>query len=237
MMHTNQQNEKIEAIVLRSQDYQERHRIISLYSPKGLITMIVKNISKKNTRLICLTSVFTYGEYLFSESKSSLLRFIDGSVIDEHLMLRSNFRFIQTAAQLSHFILATQLPNHSAPPLFLLYKSYLKQAFSFLNPTPLLTSFQLKLLHHEGLFLPSSTCLHCPNPSIQINEHGESVCSQHHSPHLPSFDNTEWDLLCQLYSAQSFSFLKTLSVSPPFAEKIDFLFKSILRLEDKSNPS
>ena len=37
------QEEKIEGIVLRSQDYQERHRIITLFSPQGLISLIVKS--------------------------------------------------------------------------------------------------------------------------------------------------------------------------------------------------
>src|SRR5579862_3366288 len=143
--------EKTEGIVLRSQDYNERHRIITLFSPLGLISLIVKNISRKNASLLTLTTPFSHGEYLYSQGRSDLFKYHDGSLLDDHLGLRQNLKSLQAAGVLANAILTSQMAGKPAPALFALYKSYHKQVCHFDDPSPLIASFILKLLKHEGL--------------------------------------------------------------------------------------
>ena len=79
-----------EALVLRSMEYKERQRIITLFTPQGLMSVIIKGISLKKPHLLSLTSPLCLGEFHFSQGKSDLFYFRDGTVIDEHLHLRNH---------------------------------------------------------------------------------------------------------------------------------------------------
>lgn len=219
--------EKTEGIVLRSQDYKERHRIITLFSPHGLISLIVPSISRKNARLLTLTTPFTHGEYIFRRGRSDLLRFHDGTLISDHLCLRQNLKSLQAAGALASAILSSQMADKPAPALFALYKSYHGQVASFDDPAPLLASFYLKLLKHEGLLSISPFCASCDTSAHTLHD-GESFCRPH-SPHdaLP-FSPAEWETLLALDNAMQFSALRSLSLPPAFSQKIHTIFHSRL---------
>ncbi len=197
--------EKFEGIVLRSQDYQERHRIITLFSEAGIVTLIVKNISRKNARMLSLSTVFTHAEYLVKRSRGEMYTFADATLIDEHLSLRGSLASIQTAASLTQAILSSQLPGKTSPALFHLYKSYLKQIPAFPDPSSLLASFQIKLLKHEGLLAPSEE-----------------------SPYATRFSPEDWRIVKALHLVQQFSQLRTLAIPPSISTKITTLFQESL---------
>ncbi len=211
MYYCAMQEEKTEGIVLRSQDYNERHRIITLFSPLGLISLIVKNISRKNARLLTLTTPFSHGEYLYSEGRSDLFKYHDGSLLDDHLDLRQNLKSLQTAGALANAILASQMAGKPAPALFALYKTYHKQVCNFDDPAPLVASFTLKLLKHEGLLSLSSDCAKCEIISAHFLHQGESFCSQHAEPDAMPFSAAEWEMLLALERAKQFSELRTIA--------------------------
>jgi DNA repair protein RecO (recombination protein O) len=220
--------EKTEGIVLRSQDFKERDRIITLFSPQGLISLIVKSISRKNARLLSLTTPFSHGEFIYRQSSSELFRFHDGTVLDDHLILRQNLKSLQTAGALANAILSSQMAGKPAPALFVLYKFYHKQISHFADPAPLLASFYLKLLKHEGLLSISSHCASCEKKTAHLLYNGESMCSQHNIQDAMHFSSSEWETLLSLDGAQQFSALRTLSLSPLFSQKINALFFSRL---------
>ncbi len=142
--------EKIEGIVLRSQEYREKSRIISVYTPtNGLIQMVLKKIS--SPRLMTLSTPFTHAEFHYQKGTSQLLRFLEGSPIDENLLLRKNFNSLQVAGQMTAALLYLLLPESPDPLLYALYKTYLKRIPTFESTKLLLASFYLKLLQHEAL--------------------------------------------------------------------------------------
>lgn len=218
--------ESIEGIVLRSLDYKETHRIITLFTPDGLLSLIVRRISRKNTRLLSLTTPFCHGEYHFHKGKSELLSFRDGSILDDHFSLRNSLKSLQTAGSLASAILSSQLPGKPAPALFFLYKAYHKQASHFKNPDALIASFYLKLLKHEGLLTLSTHCAHCQNPKPLLLQEGESLCHQHSTTSSFQFSPSEWDLLLALDNSTQFSALANLLLPPPLLPKIHALFLS-----------
>lgn len=220
--------EKTEGIVLRSQDFKERHRIITLFTPQGLISLIVKNISRKNSRLLSLTTPFCHGEYHYRRNNSELLHFHDGAIIDEHLNLRQSYGILQAAGTLANAILTSQMPDKPAPALFALYKSYHKQVPCFTDPTNLIASFYLKLLKHEGLLSITSHCARCEETPARLLDNGESLCSQHHTEGGLLFSSSEWETLLFLDNAQHFSNLRTLNIPPFLFQKISSLFNSRL---------
>jgi DNA repair protein RecO (recombination protein O) len=144
--------EKVEGIVLRSLPYREQEKILTLFTAeRGLISLIVKKISKKSSHLLALSSLFCQGEFLYEKGNSDLYRFLDGSLLDEHLFLRQNWRYLEAASKLTKALLHSQLPGKPAPHLYALFISYLRQIPHFEEPLGLFASFYLKLLHHEGV--------------------------------------------------------------------------------------
>lgn len=191
--------EKHEGLVLRSIDYKDRQKIITLYTPtRGLISLIVKNITRKKSHLLTLTSPFTKAEYHFLIGKSDLYTFCDGTPLATHNNLRENLSHLQSATTLLKALLSSQLPGKPAPALYVLALTYLKHLPSFTNPETLSASFLLKLLMHDGHLNPA----HKENP----------------------FTQAEWDTLIPLLSARTLQPLRDLPPSPLLNQKIEIFF-------------
>ncbi len=139
---------KTEGIVLHSFDFKENQKIVTLFTEDaGKICLIMT----KKTGNLGLTTPFSKGEYIYTKGKSDLYRFYDGTVLDNHILLRSSLVHLQAAGELTNAILRSQMPTKPAPLLYALLKTYLFQIPGFPDPTPLLCSFYLKLLKHEGI--------------------------------------------------------------------------------------
>jgi DNA repair protein RecO len=144
--------EKAEGVVLRSFPFRERQRILTLFThERGLISLIMNNLSKKDMHLLGLTHLFCRGEFLYVKGNSDLYRFSDGTLLDHHLFLRQDWRYLDTVSKCAHLLLKSQLPGKPAPHLYELFIAYLRQLPYFPEPSPLLASFYVKLLHHEGV--------------------------------------------------------------------------------------
>lgn len=144
--------EKHEGLVLRSIDFRDRQKILTLFTPTmGIVSLIVKGINRKKSHLLTLTSPFTCGEYLFRVSRSTLYTFRDGTPLKTHNELRDNLDHIEAATLLVKALLTSQLPEKPAPDLYALTLTYLGLLSTVENPAAITSSFLLKLLKHEGL--------------------------------------------------------------------------------------
>jgi len=223
------QEERTHGVVLRCLDYRERERIITLFTPFGLISLIVKGIQPRSSHLLILTTLFCEGEFLFKKGRSDLYSFIDGSVVDAHLLLRTQLPFVQTAGALAKTILSSQFNGKASLALYQLFCCYLKQIPSFATPASLIASFQLKLLSHEGLLSLTPLCNQCQDkPSSHLSA-GESLCKEHASIYSLSFSQEEFSELLKLHSAKQLSHLRTLTPSASLLQKVDLLFNTTVR--------
>jgi DNA repair protein RecO (recombination protein O) len=218
-------SEKTEGIVLRSLDYKDTQRIITVFTPLGLVSLIVKGISKRSLSLLTLSSLFCQGEFVFKRGKGELLHFLDGSVIDAHLALRKRLPSLEGAGQLAQSILSSQLIGKSSYDLYQLFCFYLKQIPFFESPLSLVSSFQLKLLTYEGLLSLSLQCNRCSEKRAQFLSKGESLCEAHPLEEGFSFSSEEWTQLIQLQQVKQFSALSSLVLSAHLHQKIAVFFK------------
>lgn len=144
--------EKSEGIVLRSIDYQDKQKIITLFTPEaGLMSLFMRRISPRNLALLSLATPFSQAEFHYTKGRSDLYGFRDGTLIEGNLHLRGSLSHLQTAGELVQTILLSQLPGKPAPALYALLTTYIKHIPQFEDPSPLIASFYLKVLHHEGL--------------------------------------------------------------------------------------
>lgn len=218
-------DEKHEGLVLRSIDYKDQQKIITLFTPtRGLISLIVKGINRKRAHLLTLTSPLTQAEYHFTIRRSDLYSFQDGTPINTHNNLRNNLRHLQTAVGFAEVLLASQFPGKPSPALYQLVLTYLKHLPSFADPSALKASFLLKLLKHDGHLSLTDHCSHCDSPSAYYS-HGESFCRTHSPSYGTLLSTQEWATLFTLTEARTIPQLQELIVEPGLMQKIEKFFK------------
>lgn len=218
------QEERIEGIVLRSMEYKEQERIITLFTGEGLLNLIVKGISRKKPSLLSLTTPFCRAEFVYARKNSDLLKFLDGTILDEHLLLRHQLSHLKAAGCLAQAILFSQLPEKPSPLLYALFSSYLKHVTHFQDPSGLIASFHLKMLSCEGLISLTEHCSLCP-AAAQCLEKGESFCLSHAPTSSHFFSSEEWDYLNFLAKSRRFSDLQHPSSHSEIYNKILTYFK------------
>ena len=221
--------EKTEGIVLRSQDYKERHRIITLFSPHGLISLIVKSISRKNARLLSLTTPFCHGEYIYRQgSPSSSVSMTAPSSMTTLLCAKASIPCKPPAA-LANAILTSQMPGKPAPALFALYKSYHKQVShsTILRPcSPVFTSSSLSM---KAFFPSLPTARGARKRRRAFSFKGKASAAHTSTPPMPYLLPPQNGSSCfSLDEAQQFSTLRTAPLPPSLLQKIQTLFLSRL---------
>lgn len=169
-------------LVLRSIDYRDRQKIVTLFTPEGLFSFIIKGLNPKKPQLLQLTTPLTLAEYELKETRGELYRFVDGTPHTSHPSLRSSYATLEAGLTIAGHLLSTQLPGKPAPALYQLTLSYLANLPR--DPATLLASFRIKLLKHEGLLNLSPNCLYCDRPALFLSR-GESTCDKHRSGSMP----------------------------------------------------
>lgn len=218
-------DEKHEGLVLRSIDYKDQQKIITLFTPtRGLISLIVKGINRKRAHLLTLTSPLTQAEYHFTIRRSDLYSFQDGTPINTHNNLRSNLSHLQTAVGFAEALLDSQFPGKPSPALYQLVLTYLKHLPNFTDPSALKASFLLKLLKHDGHLSLTEHCSHCDSPAAYYSQ-GETYCRTHAPPYSTLLSQQEWEILIALTEARMIPQLQALKLEPELMQKIEKFFK------------
>jgi len=198
------QLEKTEGITLRSMEYKERERILTLFTEeKGVISLILKGISRSRPHLLALSTPFCIADFHTLKGSSDLYRLHDATLKESLPELRRSFAHLSAAGEMVKNLLLSQMPEKRAPLLYRLLKSYLFRLPSFTDPTPVEVSFTLKLLLHEGLL--SLSC----------------------AP--PLFTSEEWSRLAPLACAARFSSLPAAPINPLLQDKIRTHFRETLQ--------
>lgn len=200
---------KCEGIVLKSYAFKEKERIIHLFTPDhGVIHLIAKHLSPKKPHRLNLTTPLCEGSYIFRKGKSHLYSLIDGSIFTLHLPLRQSLENLNLGGKMVRAVHATQLPEKPAPKLYYLLSAYLKKLP--LAPESIWTSFQLKLLKHEGRLL-------LEKPRVKLAE----------TSYI--WTNEEWNYLTLLSEGRNFSTLTAFTPPQSFQKRVDTLFSSFLK--------
>ena len=142
-----------EAIVLRSTQYKDSERIVTLLTKEsGILSVLAKRVSQKDLKVHSLTTPLHRGDYILTKGSSDLYKFKDGHILDTFVELRRSFLHLKTALELLDFVQKSQMPGEAAPLLYLLVSGYLNALKTTQNPSALKVSFILKLLKHEGIY-------------------------------------------------------------------------------------
>lgn len=108
---------RVEGIVIRSQDYGEGNKIITIYSKEtGKVGVMARGAKKLKSRHSAIAQLFTYAEFVFFRT-SGLGTLNHGETINSHHGLREDLNKAAAAAYLVEFL--DRLTADYEPNLFL----------------------------------------------------------------------------------------------------------------------
>jgi DNA repair protein RecO (recombination protein O) len=221
--------EKSLAIVLQSIDYQEKSKIIKVFTKEeGVISLIAKKSVLKNCNFFSITSPFCKTEIIYQKKSNNIYLLKEANIMDEHLFIRDKLSLITSACSMARAVLDTQFFRKKAESIFLLFESYLKNITCFSNPAILSTSFLLKILLYENLISPDFTCSVCCNKNAYHLHNGESLCEEHAPKFSFSFSEEEYKNILVLTFSKKYSDLQAIDLTHALQEKINHLFKDML---------
>lgn len=216
----------VEGIVLKAVPFKEYDKIITLFTlQEGLLSLFVRGSKRTSLQVAALTTPLTAAEYLYSPGKSSLGRFQEGSLLNQHFQLRESLSFLEAADQLSKAICASQWPGKPAPHLYFLFRTFLEKLPSTSSPSSLVASFFLKILKHDGVLQDHSFCSLCQSPlhdGFRIG--GERFCRTDAPSEALFFSSAEEKSLSFLTHSRSLATLASFGVDNDFFKKLSLLF-------------
>ncbi len=207
---------QIEAIVLQSIPFKEYDRILTLFSPQGMLKLIAKGRKKDYLHLNALTSPLTHGEFHYTQGRKDLHKLSEGSVLRQNLKIRDRYETLTTAEKMIRALFKSQWPGKAAPKLFSLFAQFLDHLPKSL-PETLYTVFLLKILRHEGVLELKAPLEACSR-----------LGGERHPPNQPPpsalpFTEEEEQLLTELSLSRSLSAC-SITIPNNFARKIETLF-------------
>ncbi len=173
---------KIEGIVIRSIDYGESNKIITIYSQEtGKIGLMARGAKKTNSRLSSISQLFTYGHFLYRSSKG-LGTLTQGEIISSFRSIREDlFKTAYSAYIVELLDKLTEDKQPSASLFSLLYNTlhYINDDY---DAEVLTFIFETKMLYVAGIAPQLDVCASCNQRrdrylAFSVKE-GGFLCSQ-----------------------------------------------------------
>lgn len=221
--------QKSEGVVLHALKYGDYDQILTVFTrEEGLIKLIVKG-AYRNQNKGSFTAPLTQAEFIYSKRQSSLFHCREKSVVNYHLSLRESLECLEGACAMVKSLQATQVELKPAPLVYELFTCYLDRLPHTLQVKNLVSSFQLKLLRHEGLFGLTPQCSLC---NIDLLTHyvvqGESFCETHKPLGNISLTPFEAQALFTMAFSRSLTLIEESEMDLNLKSKVDWLFESLI---------
>jgi len=216
-------------MTLRSYPFRDTSKILKVYTREhGLISLLIKGLSSKNTQKTSLCSSFTLAEFNFKKGKNDLHYFTESKILDLHLSFRESLSRIQAGMKICQTLLEMQEPEKKNELLFSLLVRFIKKMENTSYPRNYLHSFRLKALSLEGMINLSSCCTQCKNPAFYI-DFGECFCKKHTPCGAVSFSTEELAALFSLNYTKSFMEIEQVKLTSELEDKIERLYQTMLK--------
>lgn len=152
---------KVEGIVIRSMDYGEGHKIISVYTREaGRMSVMARGAKKLKSRHGAITQLFTYGQFVVYKS-GQMGTLNAGEIIDSHQKLREDLMKGAYAAYLAE--MAEKLTGEMEPNSMLFEQ--LLAAFKGIEegkpPYAISHIMEMKMLMLSGYLPELDQCVSC----------------------------------------------------------------------------
>ncbi|WP_347549553.1 DNA repair protein RecO [Pseudalkalibacillus hwajinpoensis] len=152
---------KVEGIVIRTVDYGETNKIITLYTREtGKVGVMARGAKKPKSRLSAVSQLFVYGQYLYRHT-SGLGGLNQGEIIDSFRSIRNDLFLTSYAAYAAELVDKLTEEQKSNPYLFEMLYQVLHALDEEKDPEVVLFIFELKMLRVAGITPQLDRCVNC----------------------------------------------------------------------------
>ncbi|MCA0986080.1 DNA repair protein RecO [Guptibacillus algicola] len=152
---------KVEGIVIRTVDYGETNKIITLYTREtGKVGVMARGAKKPKSRLSAVSQLFVYGHYLYQHT-SGLGDLNQGEAIDSFRSIRNDLFLTSYAAYAVELVDKLTEDKKPNPYLFETLYQVMHALDEEKDPEVVLFIFELKMLSVAGINPQLRCCVNC----------------------------------------------------------------------------
>lgn len=153
--------EKLEGIIIRTQDYGETHKIVTLFSKRlGKLAVIARGAKKPKSRMAAVSQAFIHGEYLIQLGRGMGVM-QQGEVIMSHRKIREDIvktAYVSYLAELTDKLIDEKKPNAF---IFEQLEASIAGIEEDKDPDVILMMYEMKLYALQGFQPILDHCIHC----------------------------------------------------------------------------
>lgn len=151
---------RVEGIIIRSMDYGEGNKIVTLCTEThGKIGIFVRGAKKPKSRHGAMVQPFTYGEYSFIRNGTGLGTLNQGEIIESNHKLREDVFLAAYAAYGCEMVDKALQENETGRFWFDQLKAFLSFLGEGRDPVVLTTLFEMKILQATGYSPQVDACI------------------------------------------------------------------------------
>ncbi|PTM59471.1 DNA repair protein RecO [Desmospora activa] len=153
---------KCEGIVIRTRDYGESHKVVTLFTQEqGKIAVMARGAKKTKSRLGAVTQPFTSGWFLCFSGSSGMATLSQAEIQRARYSLRSDLTLTAVAAYMTELLDRLTEEREVQPVLYSLLETTLDMLEEGADPDILTHIFELKVLEVGGYRPRLDGCVHC----------------------------------------------------------------------------
>jgi DNA repair protein RecO (recombination protein O) len=209
---------RVEGIVIRSMDYGEGNKIISLYTKQyGKVSVMARGVKKMKSRHSAITQLFTYGEFAYFKS-GQMGTLNDGEIVRSHHRLREDLHMAAYAAYLAELVDRMTEENDGSAYLFEQLNAGLDAMEDGKDAQITAHIFEMKMLSFAGYSPVLAECVSCggnaQDPVISVSM-GGLLCTACRSRDTAAMVVSEGTLkLLSLFTQMDLRRLGAVNVKP-----------------------
>lgn len=154
---------RVQGIVIRSMDYGEGNKILSIYTePAGKVGVMVRGAKKTNSRYAAVAQLLTHGDFVFFKSgKGQLGTLNQAELIDSHQKLREDLILAGYGAYLAELYEKLMPEEESSPMMFEQLKAGLEAIEGGKDGGVVAHAIEMKMLGLSGYMPQLEQCVSC----------------------------------------------------------------------------
>ncbi|MEX2414697.1 MAG: DNA repair protein RecO [Paenibacillaceae bacterium] len=153
---------RIEGIVIRSMDYGESNKIITLFTRDvGKVGVMVRGAKKMNSRHSAIAQLFTHGEFVFFKTGTQMGTLNHADIISSHHRLRADLILTAYSAYMAEMIDRILTDNEPNPFIYEQLKAALDSIEDGKDSQMITHLFEMKMLIQAGYAPNFDKCASC----------------------------------------------------------------------------
>ncbi|MBB3109010.1 DNA repair protein RecO (recombination protein O) [Paenibacillus phyllosphaerae] len=172
---------RVEGLVIRSTDYGEGNKIVTLLTnTHGKVGIIIRGAKKAKSRHGSLAQLFTHGEFIYFRN-TGLGTLTHGEIIESHHVLREGLELAAYASYAAELTDRALQEDEATAYIFEQLKGFFTALEEGKDPEVTTYIYELKMLQAAGYAPDFDTCMSCGNVvgSMVLSARGGGVlCSR-----------------------------------------------------------